>query len=209
MIAFTQHPSKIRNINQNSDISFARTSFSTDSNDSTNESDKEVSPFSTPDKKSYSSAKAVATAVNKTKISYNKASAFLTHINDDINASCPQLSVSGIRKASIEAARKAKQEILLSCSSVESLALYFDWKTINFCGRSVEFIVVAVKNETFSSIIGLKGLIDGRTALHCFNEIMKCIIEFKISNKIKMIVTDTAAVNTGAKSGVIKRLKDS
>ena len=82
----------------------------------------------------------------------------------------------------------------MSCSSVESLALYFDGKTINFCGRSVEFIVVAVKNETFSSIFGLKGLIDGRTALHCFNEIMKCIIEFKISNKIKMIANQGAKI---------------
>ena len=55
-------------------------------------------------------------------------------------------------------------------------------------------------------VVSLKGLPFDRSAMATFEAIKECLIGFDLTYKITMIVSDTAAVNTGAKNGVAKRL---
>jgi len=96
----------------------------------------------------------------------------------------------------------------VKCQEGDLFCLHFDGKTINFCGFQTEFIVVALTTFREKTIIGLKGLVESRTASSIFHSLKECIEEFNIQHKISMMISDTASVNTGAKSGVIKRLID-
>ena len=82
------------------------------------------------------------------------------------------------------------------------------FKTINFAGLSIEFIVIALSTVTEKNVVSLKGLPFDRSVMATFESIKECLIGFDLTYKITMIVSDTAAVNTGAKNGVAKRLTE-
>ena len=77
------------------------------------------------------------------------------------------------------------------------LCLHFDGKTINFAGSNIEFVIIAVSCSEKKQVIGLKGMIKDRSAATIFEGVKECITDFKIEDKIKIVITDTAAVNTG------------
>ena len=87
-----------------------------------------------------------------------------------------------------------------------SLCLHFDGKTINFAGLKIEFVIIAVPFSDKKQVIGLKGMIKYRSVATIFEGVKECITDFKIEDKIKMVITDTAAaVNTGRINGVVKK----
>ena len=77
-----------------------------------------------------------------------------------------------------------------------------------FMGMSFEFLVICLSCSTKNFTIGLKCLIGDRSAFSVYAAVKTSLLEFDTFRKIKMIVTDTASVNTGLNSGAIKRISD-
>ena len=106
------------------------------------------------------------------------------------------------------AAEKEIIKLRSRLTSIESCCLHFDGKTINFAGLSIEFIVIALSTLAEKFVVGLKGLPFDRSAMATFEAIKECLFGFDLTHKNTIIVSDTAAVNTGAKNGVAKRLTE-
>ena len=106
------------------------------------------------------------------------------------------------------AAEKEIIKLRSRLTSIESCCLHFDGKTINFACLSIEFIAIALSPVTEKNVVGLKGLPFDRSAMASFEAIKECLIGFDLAHKITIIVSETAAANTGAKNGVAKRLTE-
>jgi len=84
--------------------------------------------------------------------------------------------------------------------------LHFDGKTLDFMGFSFEFIAICVTAPSINYTIGLKCLFDDRSAFSIYAAVKECCLENEVYSKIRMIITDTASVNTGKHGGAVTRI---
>jgi hypothetical protein len=119
--------------------------------------------------------------------------------NDNYEVATP--SQSGIHKAVFREARKLKEEYVRNLKS-EDWSLHFDGKSL----KNLEHQVVVLKNEEKEIRLAALVLPDGK-AQTIANGIQSILTEYNLWPAIKMIVSDTTAVNTGKKGGVIVKLQ--
>lgn len=160
--------------------------------------DTELSSTST---KTHSRTRVGVSLVNSLSLSTNKASKVLQHLQkDQPNADGP--SQSGIWRAMIKNAETIKEK-LKELIQEEHFCLHFDGKRLN----NKEYQVVCLSNPTrtvnLSVIICKSGSADD-----IFLPMVTLLNEFEAWSSIKMIISDTTAVNTGKNNGVVKRLKN-
>lgn len=116
-----------------------------------------------------------------------------------MNVSTP--SQSGIWRRVIkdaEAVKKRLKEII----SEEEFCLHFDGKRIN----NKEYQVVCLKNSKRTLNLGVLSCKSG-SAEDIFSPMKALLNEYDAWKSVKMIISDTTAVNTGHHSGVIVRLQ--
>jgi len=119
----------------------------------------------------------------------------------DYGCSTDTPSQSGIWRAMIRDGKKKQEKIKKLMTQEENFCLHFDGKKL----EKKEYQAVCLQNEQRSIKLGIL-LCRSGSAGDIFNELKNLLDEFDCWERIKMIITDTTAVNTGKKGGVVARL---
>ena len=206
----TIHPSKRRKVSVDSaSVLFTSTVTSDDpepvvgSGSECKDSDYEVGDedeITPPPTRKHNKSKVATNLVTSSRVSTSKAAKICKQLSRD-GIIIPTPSQAAIYKSTFREAAKLKAEMIEKLQS-EQWSLHFDGKHI----EANEYHVVVLKNETREVKVGALRLKDGKA--HTIAEgIEKVIDEYKLWNAIKMIVADTASVNTGKKNGVVIALQ--
>jgi len=175
-------------------------SSSTDSEESKSSSDFAEEAFYLPAKRKRNSTASGSKLVSTASMSTAKAS-FVLHQLAEEGVNVPTPSQSGIWRRVIEDAKAVKKK-LKEIISKEEFCLHFDGKRID----SKEFQVVCLKNSARSLNLGVLACSSG-SAEDIFTPMKALLDEYDAWRSVKMIISDTTAVNTGHQSGVIIRLQ--
>lgn len=152
-------------------------------------------------KKKYQATTSAAKLVSKASLSTRKASNVLQNLAEE-GIDVPTPSQSGIWRRVIKDAEKIKNRLKVVITK-EEFCLHFDGKRIG----NKEYQVVCLKNS--SRVIHLGALAcESGSAEDIFIPMQALLDEYNAWRSIKMIISDTTAVNTGRRSGVIVRLQN-
>ena len=194
----TIHPSKRQR--RSSPMVEIDTSLSEELPSAGEDSDSSYSPDEEKRPKHFS-AKIAAKIAIVDKISTRKASRICSSIaNAGIDIPTP--SQYGIWKCIINQAKKKKKELKQQIKD-DLFCLHFDGKRMNHC----EYQVVCLQSSTRDTNLGLAKC-NGSTSNEIFQEIKFILNDFNAWSSIKMIVSDTTAVNTGRRNGVVVQLQE-
>jgi hypothetical protein len=196
------HPSKTMKVSSQSPMSFPDSSVkplsSSDSENNSETSDDES--YEPREKKNFvsphQSTTAAVTLVRNVNISTRKVSAVCKQLSAD-GISLPTPSHVGILKAMKKQAEEMKINMKRTLKE-ENWALHFDGKKVN--GKELQ--VVLIKNAEKEVRLGVLTLENSR-AQTIATGIKDILDYFELWAAMKMIVTDTTAVNTGRKNGVV------
>ena len=169
-------------------------------NSSGNESDLETVPEECTKKRKYQSTKVAAKLVSKQSLSTRKASGVLQSLSEE-GVGVPTPSHSGVWRRVIRNAEQVNNR-LKEIMSEEKFCLHFDGKRLG----SNEYQVVCLRNPTRTLHLGILACKSG-SAEDIFVQLQALLDEYNAWNSITMIVSDTTAVNTGRKSGIVVRLQ--
>lgn len=169
-------------------------------NSSSNESDPEIVHEEYSKKRKYQSTKVAAKLVSKQSLSTRKASGVLQSLAEE-GVDVPTPSQSGVWRRVIRNAEQVKNR-LKEIISEEKFCLHFDGKRIG----NKEYQVVCLTNPTRTLHLGILACKSG-SAEDIFVPLQALLDEYNAWNCVRMIVSDTTAVNTGRKSGIVIRLQ--
>ena len=199
----TIHPSKGAKRTSEPSTSQKVISESSDSEEgsSSGECDPEAVPEDSPVKSATRhSTKSAAKLVSKHSLSTRKASQVLQSLAED-GVSVPTPSQSGIWRRTIRDAEQVKNR-LMELISEEKFCLHFDGKKID----NKEYQVVCLNNDRRTLQLGILAC-DSGTSADIYTPLHDLLDEYNAWNSIQMIISDTTAVNTGRKNGVVARLQ--
>lgn len=195
----TIHPSKRAKRTSEPKTSQTVISKSSDSNEgsSSGESDPEAVLTNSATRHSTKSA---AKLVYKHSLSTRKSSQVLQSLAED-GFSIPTPSQSGVWRRTIRDAEQVKNR-LMELISEEKFCLHFDGKKID----NKEYQVVCLKNDRRTLQLGILACDSGNSA-DIYKQLQDLLDEYSAWNSIQMIISDTTAVNTGRKNGVVVKLQ--
>ena len=144
--------------------------------------------------------KSAAKLVSKHSLSTRKASKVLQSLSEE-GVSLATPSQSGIWRRTIKDAQHVKHRIT-ELISQEQFCLHFDGKRID----NNEYQVVCLQSPQRALRLGILSCTSG-SAENIFAPLKALLDEYQAWINIKMIISDTTAVNTGSKSGIVVRLQ--
>ena len=206
----TIHPSKRKKLSSEPSTSQAASFDFTESEESIDDEleseksmDDELDPEAVneeiPPRKRHS-AKLGSKLVSKDCLSTRKASRVLKSVSED-GFNVPTPTQSGVWRRTIKDAEREKSH-LKEIISEENFCLHFDGKRL----EGKEYQVVCLKNNSRTLQLGILAC-SGGSAADIYVPLVALIDEFSAWKSIKMIVSDTTAVNTGRKGGIVVKLQ--
>jgi len=194
------HPSKRRKINDDKITVNNKVIYSSDTM-KTDESGEEADACI--NEKKYAKASTCSDLVSKESLStYRVASVLRTLSKSMPEKNIPTPSQSGIWRSVMKKGEDMKEKVKNIIKN-DLFCLHFDGKRIS----STEYQVVCLQSIDLQINLGALKCTDG-SANSIFNEVNNLLTNFDAFSRIKMIITDGTAVNTGSKNGVVQKLKN-
>lgn len=175
-------------------------STSTSTEEENSSTDSSVAEEHQAMKRKYHSTTAAAKLVSKASLSTRKVSNVLQKLSQE-GMDVPTPLQSGIWRRGTKNAETVKNR-LKEIIGEEEFCLHFDGKRIN----NKEYQVVCLKNSERTLNLGILACSSG-SAEDIFIPLKALLDEYNAWINIKMIISDTTAVNTGPKKGVVVRLQ--
>lgn len=200
----TIHPSKRPSSSSEPSTSqvqeFSCSSSSSKTEEDKSSTDSDVAEESSSMKRKYQATTSAAKLVSKVSLSTRKASNVLQNLAEG-GIDVPTPSQSGIWRRVIKDAEKVKNR-LKEIIGKEEFCLHFDGKRI----VNKEYQVVCLKSSSRVVHLGILACKSG-SAEDIFIPMQALLDEYNAWRNVKMIISDTTAVNTGRRSGVVVRLQ--
>src|SRR6218665_3817405 len=198
----TIHPSKRpRSSSELSTNQVQDFSSSTNTEEDKSCTDSDVAEESSTLKRKYKRTKSAAKLVSKVSLSTRKASNVLENLaEEELDVTRP--SQSGIWRRVIKDVDKVKARLKNLIINEEEFCLNFDWKRID----NKEYQVVCLRNSTRTLNLGVLTC-DSGSAENIFIPLQALLDEYNAWRSVKLIISDTTAVNTGHRNGVVARLQ--
>ena len=169
------------------------------SSDSDNKNDKE--------RRKRSSTKLAANVTIHNNLSTRKTASILNFISNSGVEDVPTPSQSGIWKRIIRNADECKAEVKTILQQEKDFCLHFDGAKLAKKVKT-DYQVVCLSSSTRNLIrLGILTCVSG-SSKNIFEKIKHLLDEYNAWSCIKMVITDSTAVNTGIHQGLVIRLKN-